>query len=393
MCKKIWGMMLIKNEKWCIFKIAFCILMCFVTMFSSLISYAFPDVSAKSAIVIENSTGKIIYEKNAYQKLPMASTTKIMTALCAVENSDIKRFVEVSDEAVGIEGSSIYLAQGEIISVEDLIYATLLNSGNDAATALACEISGNVENFAKLMNATAKKIGAKNTNFVNASGLWEENHYTTAYDLALISAYALNNPVFAEAVKTKEKTISNGNKPYKRSLKNHNKLLSMYEGCIGVKTGYTKKCGRCLVSAAKRNGVTLTCVTLNAPDDWSDHTKMLDYGFSKVKYKNVAQKGEYALSVNVSGGEKKICGLEFEDLLGYVDTGDEKVDIDIEFDCPKNVKAPVYKGVNMGRVNLLCNGKVVDSCVLLCSEQINEKKQEKKSESSFMKNLKRFVSF
>ena len=234
------------------------------------------NISASSAILISDEN--IIYEKNAYKKMPMASTTKIMTAICAIENTNTNMPIRVDDKAVGIEGSSIYLEKGEIITLKELIYGMMLNSGNDAATAIAIAVGGSVENFCKMMNQCAKKIGAINTNFTNPSGLYDENHYTTACDLAKITVYAMKNPLFKDIVSRKSMKIS---KSYGvRYLKNHNKLLNTYDGCIGVKTGYTKKCGRCLVSSAERGSKTLVAVTLNAPDDWRDHKLMLDMGFN-----------------------------------------------------------------------------------------------------------------
>ena len=240
------------------------------------------SVSAQAAILIDSQTGKVLYEKNADKILPMASTTKIMTALCTLENINSNIPITVDSAAVGVEGSSIYLDYGERITIKELLYGMLLNSGNDAATALAIAVAGSVEEFSKIMNRTAARLGADSTNFVNPSGLFDENHYTTARDLAKITAYAIKNPLIKAIVSTKEIKISNGKKGGGRYLKNHNKLLWQYEGCTGVKTGYTKKCGRCLVSSAKRGNESLVAVTLNAPDDWRDHSALFDYGFSEL---------------------------------------------------------------------------------------------------------------
>lgn len=255
--------------------------LCFFVAFSVPAKANAPGVSAASAILIDAQTGKVIYEKNADRKMPMASTTKIMTAICTLENINSNVPITVNSDAAGIEGSSVYLSPGERITIKELLCAMLLNSGNDAATALALEVGGSIDGFAKIMNKTAKKIGTVATNFTNPSGLYEENHYTTARDLAKIAAYAMENPLIRWMVSTKEMKISNGEKGGARFLKNHNKLLWQYEGCTGIKTGYTKKCGRCLVSSAKRNGKELIAVTLNAPDDWRDHTALFNYGFGE----------------------------------------------------------------------------------------------------------------
>lgn len=326
------------------------------------------SVSAQSAILIETSSDKIVYEKNAYAKLPMASTTKIMTALCAIENSYTNKIVEVDKRAVGTEGSSIYLAYGEKISVRDLLYGLLLHSGNDAAEALAYAVSGSREKFVDLMNKTAKKIGAENTHFTNPSGLYDDEHYTTSHDLALIASYAMKNELFAKIVSTKSAKISNGDKGYDRILSNHNKLLRLYPGCIGVKTGYTKKCGRCLVSCARRDGVTLICVTLNDPDDWNDHMKLFDFGFSVCNVYRVASSGDYAMKLGVSGGSKKYCTAEFADSLEDTCVNSDMGKISIKYDLPGNLKAPVRSGQKIGRASLLSDGKQIDSADLICRD-------------------------
>ena len=192
---------------------------------------------ASAAIVIETSTNAVIFEKNAHKKLPMASTTKIMTALCAIESGNMDRVVKVDDRAIGVEGSSIYLAKGEKLTMRELVYGLMLHSGNDAAVAIAYAVSGSVQNFAGLMNDTAKKIGAKNTNFENPHGLDSDGHYTTAYDLALIAREAMQNEKFREIVSTKAYSIPMQGETWDRALKNHNKLLWRYDGCTGVKTG------------------------------------------------------------------------------------------------------------------------------------------------------------
>ena len=332
--------------------------------------YAAPNISAKAAVVIENSTGRVLYEKNAHTRMPMASTTKIMTAICALENCDPDTLITVSDAAVGIEGSSIYLVKDEKITIRDLLYGMMLNSGNDAATALACEVSGSVEEFAKLMNKTARNIGAKNTNFVNACGLYEDEHYTTASDLALITAYGLKNPVFAEIVSTYQKKISNGTDSEVRVLKNHNRLLRQYDGCIGVKTGYTKKCGRCLVSSAVRDGVTLTCVTLNAPDDWNDHTALLDYGFSRSQWVSVANEDDYCTSVKVSGGTKEYVAVSFKEALGFVSVDGVHDDVSISYDFMPKLKAPLNEGKSVGVASLCIGGTLCDKSELICTQAV-----------------------
>ena len=239
------------------------------------------SVSAKSSALYNPDTKSFIYERNANERLPMASTTKIMTGLIAIEMLDLSEVISVPKEAVGTEGSSLYLKENDELTAKDLIYGVLLQSANDAATVLAMRISGSVADFADLMTKRAEQIGATSTQFKNPHGLDAEEHYTTAHDLSLIAAEALSNKTFKEIVGTYKYSFTLGEQP--RTIVNHNKLLKSYDGCIGVKTGYTKKSGRCLVSASKKDGITLVAVTLNDPDDWTDHKNMLDYGYTRLE--------------------------------------------------------------------------------------------------------------
>ncbi len=261
-----------------------------------------PSLSAQSAILIEERSGLTLFERNAKARMGMASTTKIMTALTALSLCELDDVVTVSDKAVGIEGSSIYLCAEERLTVEELLYATLLSSANDAAAALAIYCCDSVEAFSEEMNRLARELGAYDTHFVNPHGLDHEEHYTTAYDLALITRAALGDDRLAKIFATYKKSLPFDGEPNKRLAVNHNKLLKSYEGAIGVKTGFTKKTGRCLVSAATRDGMTLIAVTLNAPDDWRDHTAMLDYGFENFERRVLFDTGEFLYSFPVSGG-------------------------------------------------------------------------------------------
>ncbi|MBE6635523.1 MAG: D-alanyl-D-alanine carboxypeptidase [Ruminococcaceae bacterium] len=245
-------------------------------------SAAEPTVSARSAVLYEPAEKSFLFEKNADERLPMASTTKIMTALLAIENLSPDEEITVVPEACGIEGSSLYLKPGEILTASDLIMGMMLRSANDAAAALAYAVSGGIPEFAALMNERAASMGLRNTSFSNPHGLDGEEHYTTARELAIISAVAMSDPTFKSVVSTKSCTITNKD-GYRRLVTNHNKLLSLYEGATGVKTGYTKKSGRCLVGAAEKDGISLISVTISAPDDWNDHMKMFNYGFGALK--------------------------------------------------------------------------------------------------------------
>lgn len=266
-------------------------------------AYAQIGVSAESAILMCADNGEILFSRNADKRLSMASTTKIMTSLIALETATPQKEIAVTKEMVSVEGTSMGLVEGDSVSLEELVYGMLLQSGNDAANTVAHVIGGSQEGFAKLMNNRAAQIGMKNTNFVTASGLDDKNHYSTAYDMALLACECIENPAFLEICSQKKAKLTYGNPPYARTLTNHNKLLWKYSGTIGLKTGFTKKSGRCLVSAAKRNGVTLVAVTLNAPDDWNDHISMFEYGFSKCKGAFIGCDFS-GVTLNVAGGEK-----------------------------------------------------------------------------------------
>lgn len=265
--------------------------------------WAAPSISAEAGILMELSNQDVLMDINAHTRLPMASTTKIMTALVALEEGgDLTRSVRISDKAVGVEGSSVYLKTGESLTLEQLLQALLLESANDAAAAIAIEIAGDIPSFAQKMNAKAQQIGLCDTHFNNPHGLDHEEHYTTAYDLAVLTCHALRNPDFVRIVSTPKTTIPLNEGEGCRVLVNHNRLLKTYPGAIGVKTGYTKRCGRCLVSAAQRDGITMVAVTLNAPDDWQDHTSMLDYGFSCYRMETLAEAEEFQLEFPCLGG-------------------------------------------------------------------------------------------
>ena len=231
--------------------------------------------SASSAILMEAESGRVLYEQNAHEERLIASITKLMTALVALESGhDLEETVTVGEACTRAEGSSLYLRPGEEISLKGLLYGVMLRSGNDAALAVAEHCGGSVEEFVGRMNEKAAQLGMVNSHFANPNGLNAEGHYSSAYDMALLARACLENEALAEIAATKSATVDG------RVLTNHNKLLWQYEGCIGLKTGYTEKAGRTLVSAARRGGMTLIAVTLNDPDDWRDHTALLDYGFS-----------------------------------------------------------------------------------------------------------------
>lgn len=312
------------------------------------------SVSAQSAVLIEAESGTVIYSKNADTPLPMASTTKIMTALTALELASPNTEIAADAAAVGIEGSSVYLVENEKLTLEQLLYALMLESANDAAAAIAIGLCGSIEAFAKEMNRKATDIGLKQTHFTNPHGLDDENHYTTAYELAVITRYALNNDLFRQIVSTRKTTIPHADSEADRLLVNHNKLLRQYDGCIGVKTGFTKRSGRCLVSAAERDGVTVIAVTLNAPNDWDDHTALLDYGFSCYQSVLLCKKEQYLFPVSVvNGAEQYIMVRNPEELRVTLPSGYGTVTQSVEID--RFLYATVAEGELLGQVVFRCD--------------------------------------
>lgn len=247
------------------------------------VSAAGIGANAKGAVLIEAQSGRVLFAQNERERLPMASTTKIMTALLALEQENLDEYFTVDSAAIHVEGSSMGLAEGDSVTLRVLAAGMLLASGNDAANAAAVRIAGDIPAFVAQMNDRAAELGMKDTSFETPSGLDGDAHYSTAYDMALLARAALQNSAFAEICKQPRMTLEFGNPPFKRWLKNHNAMLGGYDGAIGVKTGFTKRAGRCLVSAAERGGVKLICVTLSCPDDWRDHAGLLDYGFSQLE--------------------------------------------------------------------------------------------------------------
>ena len=310
---------------------------------------AFTGVNARAAVLLEAGSGEVIFGQNENARLPMASTTKIMTALVALEALPLNTPVKITAASVGVEGSSVYLAEGEVLTLEQLLYALLLESANDAASAIAVAVSGSVEDFAERMNQKAAELGLTDTHFVNPHGLDHEDHYTTAYELAVITRAALENETFRTICATERKTIPLHGTEGVRLLLNHNKLLDSYEGCIGVKTGFTKKTGRCLVSAAERDGVTLIAVTLGAPDDWRDHTAMLDYGFGLYETVPLCGAGSFSAPLWLVSGSQEYVMVENTDALAVTLRRDHGP-IRCVVELPRFEFAPMQAGQAMGQL-------------------------------------------
>lgn len=343
------------------------ILITILFLFNFSFEYAFADSNngKSSEIVMEVTSGRILSSTNANQKMFMASTTKILTAICVIENCNINEIVTIKKEWCGIEGSSIYLKDGEKLKVIDLLYGLMLRSGNDTAVALACYTKGNIDDFALLMNETAIKIGANNSNFTNPHGLHDDNHYTTALDLAKITCYALNNPTFANIVATKKITIENSN-GYRRVLINKNKMLSTYPDSIGVKTGYTKKAGKCLVSAINYNGLKAVCVILNCPQTYERTYSLFNNAKNEYSMQKIVNHNEIIDFIpvenrknpyNKSGLVECAVGV-FEDIILPISKKDE---IKIEYDIEKSLKAPIKYGEEVGKIYIYSGNNLIFS--------------------------------
>ena len=317
-------------------------------------------VSAKGAVVIELSTGKVLYEKNKDERLPMASTTKIMSALLTAESGELDKRFTVNSDAIKVEGSSMGLQEGDIVSKRILMYGMLLPSGNDAANAAAVAVSGSVPKFVQLMNERAAELRLDDTHFVTPSGLDDDTdeHYSTAYDMARLTAAAIDNGIFREICGTARAKLCYGNPPYDRWLVNTNKLLTSLDGVIGVKTGFTDKAGRCLVSACERNGVTLICVTLNDRNDWADHTALYEKCFGLCE--SVALKCDKPLSVNVVGGSTDTIGCYSPEIKVSLPIG-ESEGIETVTAIKPFIYAPASQKERVGTVRYFYNGREIAS--------------------------------
>lgn len=351
------------------------------------------SVSAQSAVLMCANNGEVLFSRNADKQLSMASTTKIMTSLLALEAAAPDTEITVTKEMVAVEGTSMGLLPGDSVSLEELVYGMLLQSGNDAANTVAYVLGGSPEGFAEMMNERAAQIGMKNTNFVTASGLDDENHYSTAYDMALLACESIKNPEFASICSQKTARLTYGNPPYLRTLTNHNKLLWKYEDSIGIKTGFTKKSGRCLVSAAERDGVVLVAVTLNAPDDWNDHISMLEYGFSQCE--GVTLGCDLSdVSLNVVGGVKSRISVELSDNPQWL-AGESCT---CRLLINPMVYAPIEKGDIVGTAVFASGDNIIAEAAVLAGESVECKKadaveQPEEEESVFSKFIQKVNDF
>lgn len=342
-----------------------------------------PDCSAKSAILIEAETGTVLYAKDMHTKRAMASTTKIMTAVLTIEAGDLDREFVVDPLAIMVEGTSMGLCVGDRVSRRDLLYGIILPSGNDAANAAAVSVAGSIPNFVRMMNDKAAELGLSDTHFVTPSGLDAQGHHTSAYDLAMLTAYAMKNELFREIAATKSMELEYGNPPYKRTLYNSNKMLTRYDGAIGVKPGFTDNARRCLVSAAERDGTTLIAVTLNDGNDYNDHAAMLDYGFTKVK--SYPLDASYSKEVAVAGTGRSVMVYAEEASLSL--TEEQRRQLCRTVMLPRFLYGDIEKGQKVGELLYSINGKVVKTVPLRAHESVSETD----SKQTFRQKVLKFI--
>ena len=324
------------------------------------------DISARSAIVISEHTGEIIFEKNAYERLPIASTTKILTSLIAIESGKLQNELVISSDMVKVEGTSMGLLPGDSVSVDELVHGMLLQSGNDAANAIGYFLGGSLPSFSELMNKRAAEIGMVNSSFVTPSGLDSDGHYSTAYDMALLGREAVSNRKFLSVCSKQQESLTYGNPPYRRTLHNHNKLLDYYDYVYGIKTGFTKKSGRCLVSYASKDDVGIIAVTLNAPNDWNDHKLLFDFAFSKLN-KNVI-KPYLPDSVIVVGSEKASISIKSD---SYTFSSIKDVDVSYKVYLKSFIYAPVEVDEVIGFWRLYADERLIDTIPIYAGESAN----------------------
>ena len=358
--------------------VGFCLSFCFI--FSCIFlnnlhlsNCLIPDLLYKGMVVIEQNTGRVLDEYNKDTRLPMASTTKIMTALTVLKNcKDIDKEILIDERAVGIEGTSMYLRKGEKLTIKELLSGMLLPSGNDAATALAYSICPTMEEFAHLMNKEAENLGLLNTNFQNSHGLDQEEHYTSAYDLAIISAEAMKYDVFKDIVASANISVrgAGGDQGDIRYLKNKNRLLHSFEGTTGIKTGFTDNAGRCFVSSAKRGNLEIICVVLNCPDMFQVSANLLSKAFENYNYIQLLQPYHYYRKIEVLDGKQEEVKLYTKKGFSYPLSKEECDKITYEYNVPDNLTAPIEKEQVIGSVTIKLNDKVLFEENIYTTEEI-----------------------
>ena len=326
------------------------------------------STSASACVIIDEASGRVLLRHNEETPLPMASTTKVMTALLAIEKGDLDAPVTCSRNAFGVPGTSIYLSEGETLTLEEMLYGLMLASGNDAATAIAEHIGGTVDDFCRMMTARAAELGCQNTVFLTPHGLPREGHYTTAHDLALIAREAMTHETFRQIVTTQRAKIPWEGRDYSRVLNNKNRLLSTYEGATGIKTGYTKKAGRCLVFGAEREGMRVIGVVLNCGDWFDEAARLMDMAFNRYEAMTLMDEGEAIRQIPVTTSEQEaVSAVLRENLTGVIPRGTLPT---VEIDLPDSLDAPVRAGDPLGQARMIAGGQVVATAALVAGETV-----------------------
>lgn len=355
-----------------LFTFSFLFIFSFNTI-DNVFSFASVSCLAKAMCVMESESKRVLYDKNLEEKLPMASTTKIMTAITAIESGvDLDEPFEISKKAVGIPGTSLYLKEGEHFTLRKLLYGLMLISGNDASVAIGERVGNGVEHFIDMMNWKAKQIGAINTHFENTHGLDEKGHYTTAYDLALITSYALKNDIFREIVSTKSIQVTNEDGKI-RYFNNKNKLLHSLNGAIGVKTGFTDDAGRCLVSAVERDGMTVVCVVLNCGPMFEESASLFENAFSDFKLYDLTKNYDYPEFIEVEDGRQETVKISTLKNFNYPLKKDEIDKIEYVYSVNETVEAPVEKGDEIGEIRIFLDKELLFSEKIFTMEDIRTK--------------------
>ncbi|MGE5455029.1 MAG: D-alanyl-D-alanine carboxypeptidase family protein [Methylocystaceae bacterium] len=334
---------------------------------------SYPQPLSKAAVLMDAASGRVLYAKNSDVHLPPASLTKIMTGLLVVENGNLEQATTISESSAQTPESTIYLTAGEVLTRRQLLYACLLNSANDAATALAESVGGDENKFVKSMNRRAHELGMKSTHFNNPHGLNTSQHYTSAYDLALLTRQAMSNPGFRKVVATKKTSIPWLGHKNDRAIINRNRLLYRYQGAIGVKTGYTKEAGNCVVGAAKRGDLVLIAVAMNSPRVYEDLIQMLDYGFAHYQLTKIKKSTEVSVAVNVLWGETSTLKANLSDDLAIALTPAEKAQVTYRVFPKKQVFAPVRRGQILGVCKTYINGCEISQGDLVASSNVSKK--------------------
>ena len=341
------------------------------------------STSATAAVLMDADSGRVLYAHNENAQMLIASTTKIMTALVAIENGHLSDVITVTREATLVEGTSMYLKEGEQLTLETLLYGLLLSSGNDAALAVAEGVAGSVDEFVALMNEKAEELGMTNSSFANPNGLDADGHYSTALDMARLACAAMENVTLMRIASTKSVTVGGC------TMNNHNRLLNTVEGCIGLKTGYTRAAGRTLVSCAERNGQRLVAVTLQDGNDWVDHAALFSYGFSIFPEKITVSRGETVMLLPVIDGAAHSVDIIAADTLSWpIQDGEE---LSIQWELPEVLAAPIMKNSIVGQAVLLLNGTEVKRTALLCGASVNTAGLELEETQGLLNRLKQKI--